>query len=426
MSSQSSFVSVPSANVGDAQAADWLVQHVASVFRATPAAVADGETQGFLIDAYGRLVSIGAAADNAATVGNPNWVSGKYNTALPTYADGDVSSFQMDVNGQVFTRNTVLENNTPTIDGYEQTASITTGVPSSALATNGMSSASIRCGGTWSGLISIQGSVDGSNWVLIPIFELGSRTAQLYISTTDHATAFVGGFRYVRLNPVGAITGTANATMRINAGVGPGLPVTSALAAQFYATVNMRDTSSNGITSTLQGAKRGLDVTVVNSSGAATDVATQATLDSLLTAFNAEDFASQTTLAAIAAIDFATETTLASAESLLASMEYGLTPIHPTYVDFSSSNLPGNASNPLQLVAVTSGLVKKISVFDTGGAPIELMLGAAASEVRRLVIGPGADTELSCVIPAGSRVSIRRLDSASALTGGNLMINFLQ
>ena len=41
----------------------------------------------------------GTAADNAAAVGNPILVGGKYFSSTQTYADGDVADLQMDANG---------------------------------------------------------------------------------------------------------------------------------------------------------------------------------------------------------------------------------------------------------------------------------------------------------------------------------------
>jgi len=155
------------------------------------------------------------------------------------------------------------------------------------------------------------------------------------------------------------------------------------------------------------------------------DFATQTTLGSLLTAFNNEDFASQTTLAAINAKDFATQATLAQVLTAVSSMDNGHTVEASVYVDYSSTNLPGNASAPLELVASLPWTVKKISVFDTSGVPCELMIGAVSSEVRTLVLGPGASGEFSVPLGGGVRVSIRRLDDSVAITGGDLCINFL-
>lgn len=45
----------------------------------------------------------GTAADNAATVGSPVYVGGRYESGTDTYADGDAASFHMDVNGNTKT-----------------------------------------------------------------------------------------------------------------------------------------------------------------------------------------------------------------------------------------------------------------------------------------------------------------------------------
>lgn len=80
-------------------------------YNATPATRADGQGGAFEVDASGNLKTIsggtgassnqvqGTAADNAAAVGNPVQVGGVYNTAAPTYANGDVAARQVDVNG---------------------------------------------------------------------------------------------------------------------------------------------------------------------------------------------------------------------------------------------------------------------------------------------------------------------------------------
>jgi len=54
----------------------------------------------------------GAAADNAAAVGNPVRIGAKYNSSTQTYADGDIADLQGDVNGNLKVR----EQYTP---GYE-------------------------------------------------------------------------------------------------------------------------------------------------------------------------------------------------------------------------------------------------------------------------------------------------------------------
>lgn len=321
MSSQSSFVSVPSSQVGDAQAADWVVSHVASVYRATPVAVADTETQGFLIDAYGRLVTIGAAADSAPVFGNPNWMAGKYNLAAPTYADGDLASFQMDAAGQLRVVDAGVATLLTTLNGYVD---------------------------------GLEGFVDGLEGL---------------ITTTNSTLTTIDG----RVDGLEALITTLN-------GYADGLETLIGTTNSNLSTMIGHVDGLEGLITTLNGYVDGLE--------GYTDG-----IEALLTTLN----------------------TYAGPRTVFS----------PTYKDYSSTNLPGNASNPLELVASLGSTCRKIQVFDTGGVPFELMTGAAAAETRLMVLGPGVDTELEVNISSGTRVSVRRLDSASALTGGVLCINFL-
>lgn len=72
--------------------------------------VPDGGGSALAVDSNGRLITVGGtgassnqvqgtAADNAAAVGNPVRTGHVYNTAAPTYANGDIADFQADVNG---------------------------------------------------------------------------------------------------------------------------------------------------------------------------------------------------------------------------------------------------------------------------------------------------------------------------------------
>lgn len=59
----------------------------------------------------------GTAADNAAAVGNPVQTGAVYNTAAPTYANGDIATNQADVNG-----NLKVTSGTPTGSAIPSTA----------------------------------------------------------------------------------------------------------------------------------------------------------------------------------------------------------------------------------------------------------------------------------------------------------------
>ena len=67
MSGESSIISIPSANVGDVQPANFSLQHGGSVYRSAPAAAAEGETQAFRIDDTGRLHVVTTGGAGLAT-----------------------------------------------------------------------------------------------------------------------------------------------------------------------------------------------------------------------------------------------------------------------------------------------------------------------------------------------------------------------
>jgi hypothetical protein len=94
-------------------------------------------------------------------------------------------------------------------------------------------------------------------------------------------------------------------------------------------------------------------------------------------------------------------------------------------LDTSSTNINGSASAPTQVVASTAAAVKKLQILDTTGAFIGLYTGAALSEVLQLVIGPGSDQTIEHSIPARTRISLKRLDSTTAVSSGIVAINFI-
>jgi hypothetical protein len=94
-------------------------------------------------------------------------------------------------------------------------------------------------------------------------------------------------------------------------------------------------------------------------------------------------------------------------------------------LDTSSTNIAGSASNPTQVVATLAAAVKKIQLLDTTGAFIGVYTGAAASEVLQFVMGPGSDQTIEHSISAGTRISLKRLDSTTAVSSGIVAINFI-
>lgn len=316
----------------------WELSHVGSVYEADPDPVADGETQGFAIDAYGRLKVIGADADNAPQTANPFGVGGKYNALLPSYDDGDQVFDQHDSSGRK-------------------------------------------------------------------------------IVTDDQLLAAFAAEDFATETTVAAI---------------------------------LADTAA-------------METLLTSIDGK--DFATETTLAAILTAFNAEDFATETTLAAILADtasldgkDFATETTLAAIladTAILSAWDTGAGTVGATtqrvhlsdeslaalenieaviqtgdivdtaYIDAASTAIPGNATNPAELVASLSADVSRVQVFDTTGFFLEIMIGAAAAETRKFLIGPGSNETIEVTIPSGTRISVRRIDDPTAIAVGELALNFI-
>lgn len=92
----------------------------------------------------------------------------------------------------------------------------------------------------------------------------------------------------------------------------------------------------------------------------------------------------------------------------------------------ANDNIDDSAGTYLEIVGSLAADCKAIQVLDTTGGYIGLYTGAAASEALKAVIGPGSDQTLPCRISSGTRISVRRMDSATTpLTAGFLAINFL-
>jgi len=183
------------------------------------------------------------------------------------------------------------------------------------------------------------------------------------------------------------------------------------------------------------------------------DFATQTTLAAQaadIALLEAKDFATQTTLAAQAADvalleakDYATQTTLAAQAADIALLEAkdfstsakqddtiaALTPdtidqIDSTPVlDTASTNIPGSASLPVQVIASTAADAQKVISVEDIGEYIGLYTGAASSEVLKCVLPLGGG-EVEVDIPASTRISLRAMD-ATAISLGKIALNFI-
>jgi len=88
------------------------------------------------------------------------------------------------------------------------------------------------------------------------------------------------------------------------------------------------------------------------------------------------------------------------------------------------SNIPGNASAPLEVVASLAADVKKIKVVDDIGEYVGLYVGASTFEVLKAILPlGGGDLELN--LAAGDRISLRNMKAGTIATDTFMAINFL-
>jgi hypothetical protein len=93
-------------------------------------------------------------------------------------------------------------------------------------------------------------------------------------------------------------------------------------------------------------------------------------------------------------------------------------------IDATVTNIPGNASLPLQLIASTAQATVEIQSIDDIGEYMALYTGPASSEVLLCALPLGGG-EVKVSIPLATRISIKSLKSA-AITNSNLIINLLK
>lgn len=133
----------------------------------------------------------------------------------------------------------------------------------------------------------------------------------------------------------------------------------------------------------------------------------------------------------------ATEATLASVDTSLNNIEsdvdniriavealetaQNLDVVQFARLEYSSTNVTTAAY--VELIASTTALTKKLQIFDSSGQTLYLALGAAASEVDKLIIVPGGNGDIQVSIPASTRISLKAI-SATANTG-EIVVNLL-
>lgn len=91
--------------------------------------------------------------------------------------------------------------------------------------------------------------------------------------------------------------------------------------------------------------------------------------------------------------------------------------------DYSVTNVTNSAY--VQLIASTANPTTRLRIFDSSGAALVLATGGAGSEVDQLYIPPGGmDGAFELTIAAGTRVSVKSVDTATVSTGQLLISAF--
>jgi len=156
---------------------------------------------------------------------------------------------------------------------------------------------------------------------------------------------------------------------------------------------------------------------VISSSALPTGAATETTLSSLNSKVTAVNTGAVVISSSALPSGAATEATLATLSTNTATLDF-LSRVRNVY---SSVNVTTGAW--VQLIASTTGITKRLEIFDSSGQTLELGVGAPASEVAKTYIIPGGNGMTNLVIPAGSSLSVRAV-SGTANTG-ELTINLI-
>ena len=154
-----------------------------------------------------------------------------------------------------------------------------------------------------------------------------------------------------------------------------------------------------------------------------TGAATESTLSSLNTKVPSQGQALMA--ASVPVVIASNQTAIPVSGSLTAGKLSVVDLLDANILDTSITNIPGSASSPVQVIASTAAEIKAIQLLDTTGAFVGVYVGGIGSEVLKFVMGPGSDQTIEHNIPAASRVSLKRLDSTTAVSSGIVAFNCL-
>lgn len=113
---------------------------------------------------------------------------------------------------------------------------------------------------------------------------------------------------------------------------------------------------------------------------------------------------------------------IARLDSILAELKRAMS--STIYFDYSVSNVSN--SGWVEMIAATTEDTKSLTIFESGGYPMEIGIGGIGAETRLFVIPAGGlNGQIEIPIPTGSRVSIRGLQAVT-VSEGYIIANFLK
>lgn len=267
---------------------------------------------------------------------------------------------------------------------------------------NGQTSWSVQVTGVYTGALTPQVTVDGSNWIALSGTAITNINSNVQSGTITSAA--VGIFELsappcaqLRITALGAMTGTATVSLRVSSsttrvGLDSPIPAGTAIIGALSANQSTNVAQINAVAPLM-----GNGVTGTGSQ--------RVTISSDNTAFSVNAVQSGTWT--VQPGNTANTTAWLTTQKGLASAN---APVQNTY---SGVNITTAAYT--QLIASTTSATTYIDIFDSSGQAMILATGAGGAEVIQAYIPPGGDA-FYLAIPSGTRVAYKAL-TANATTG---------
>ena len=417
----------------------------------TSANQTNGTQKTQIVDGSNNVISSTSNALNvnvsSGTVTTTNSANGNTGSAVPTQATyiggnygGNLIGLKLDSAGELL------------VQQADSTATGTiTSNQSVSIALNGAGTVGIQIAGTWTGSITSEGSVDGTNYSALPCAALTSGGIGSVFSINNIFQASVAGLAYMRMRGTTVATGTATISLISNHSVGAmsvlnslpsgtntigsisnisgtvSLPTGAATAAnQTNASQKTQivDGSGNVIASTSNALNVSATGTVAATQSGTWTVQPGNTANTTPWLVKGNDSTNSWTIKAASTAAATTDTALVVAISPnntvgVAAPTGRARANAPVVTTYSSTNVTSGAY--VQLVASTTSATNMIEIFDSSGVALYFATGAAGSEVNQFVIYPGGNGQVNFAIAASTRLSVKAVSTSA--TSGTGIIN---